>query len=525
MEILTDEQFKARYGQVGLDRLNAVDKASRGEKVAPAKSTQPKSNVLKDIGNAITTRFGNAKAAIQGTAPESVGEPTLVRGLQATAQPFGLVSDAIGGAFGLAGKATGLNNATSETGVAPNPFGNPTQPSNLNNIPTSETLNTQGQKAFGLSGNPEFDKKILAWSQSNPEAAKTLDSVLKGVGATGEIANNILAVEGGAQLVKGAANSASGARSVISDTAGNARQTFNQELNLAKSDIKNAVGKINPASNLSIDDEALAIVRKPQTQAYQKLAAEEGRFVQEDGLLGRRKINPDASEKAMAEAVKPLIEEGKINSKLNIIEQQKVIDDEARVLNAQLKSELNNPANNKVINRADLDSRFDDLKSNRDIELQSEPSAERAYNAVVKKFKSFVRTDDTAGLFDARQRFDAYMRKNYPGAFRRSGAGDLTPTNSAINSAFYDIRNSVNDIVGDALPTYKPTLARESGLINAADNIGYRELVGTGNSNRATRLFRGKTPTDKLIQAAIIGGAGTAAGAVGVGVVNAASGK
>ena len=349
-----------------------------------------------------------------------------------------------------------------------------------------------------------------ALRQQNPELANAYDSLVPKVQELSQkhpesstlisdIVNTALLALGGGASENAVKESVGGA--LTKEGATGVKEGITKDVTTIAGKLK---GEVAPKDSLTV---AQDIVRKPQTAAYQKAASSESRFV-EKGITGKRSILPDADEKAMAEATQPLVEAGELKKGMKPTEQQAVIDKAATSINNDVKKALEDPKNNKPFNEATLDKKFADLKGNRDIGLKAEPTANRAYDLVVEKFKSFLKSKDTKGLFNARQEFDAYMKKNYPNAFKQSATGTLSPTDTAINDAFYDVRNSVNDTIGEALPPYKAVMRRESGLIKASDTIGNRELVGTSGTGRLGRLIKAHPTAAKIVGGAALGAGG-----------------
>lgn len=444
-------------------------------------TVEKKKGVFSDIGNAITTRFSNAKANIQGTAPESVGEPAVVRGLQATAQPFGLVTDAITSLGGLASKATGLDKANSQTAVAPNPFEQVTVPQALTNVPTTDTLNTQSQKAFGLSGNPEFDKKINEWSIAHPDAAKNLDSVLKGAGATGEIANSILGVEGGVQVAKGFVKATA---SGVSDLAASAEQGLATAKTNAKNNISNAINKVNPLK-ASPEEQLLNITKPSRSTRDIEDAINAGGEIKTD-LFGNKTVTT-ARDLEVNKAAASYID---VKAPLEA-NRTKITDAISTVSEKRLRPFLKeNPGNyNYTEFKTYLDQRV--VPTNL---FKADDAVMKTFNAVRKDISDIVaqypKTNE--GIWEARKAVDSMIKKQY---------GDAvfgTEKYNAIQKAALDSRNAINDFIADNLATGDISkVNRIQEILNEAQRRGVK-ITNIQEARKAIGESIGQVTPDEI---------------------------
>lgn len=169
---------------------------------AKAKSANPIPEPIKiptvgeDATNTINNAGAKVNADIQGTSPESQGEGGLVRGLQAAKEAGGGVLDLVGTLVKhLAGDKTNFSGSTDK--------------------PTLDKSGTD-VKIQNTGPSPAFVDAVNNFTQSHPDAAKHLDSVLKGISATGSIAGDVATADLG---VTGVEKTGAEAAQGIKDTA------------------------------------------------------------------------------------------------------------------------------------------------------------------------------------------------------------------------------------------------------------------------------------------------------------------
>lgn len=208
-------------------------------------------------------------------------------------------------------------------------------------------------------------------------------------------------------------------------------------------------------------------------------------------------ITPNNQDKAVIDALTPMVESGEITSKMSPSDQIKTIAQKVSQQNQNVKGFVAD--HNAPIAMTDIDSALEKVKEG---SAKVFGDASSAYDDVIAKAKSFLKTGqkvidadtgsesidkengdaalpkdthtDSQSVMSARQAFDKWADKAVSGAFKRDASGMLTDTDNARVMAVRDIRSAFNNAVADSMPTnspYKPMLKSESGLMRAAENI------------------------------------------------------
>lgn len=254
-------------------------------------------------------------------------------------------------------------------------------------------------------------------------------------------------------------------------------------------------------------EDAWKILQPKKSTAADKVYRPSGNMTPRSTFKGSQ-YTPRKADQAMIDATTPLIDSGKLKPNMAPEVQHQVIGDEVKEMNAGVKKYV--AENNAEIQPETIDSNLATAKKENDILFGNDATIEGHYDAVIDKFKSFVKTNDSKGLLQARQDFDKYMRQKFPNYFKKNVAGELTATDNARIAAMRDVRETANTVVSDSLPEgnpYKSTLKNESALLNAMNRID-SNAVGTTGKN-AISLWLKKHPA--IRETAKI--AGTAIGA------------
>lgn len=248
-------------------------------------------------------------------------------------------------------------------------------------------------------------------------------------------------------------------------------------------------------------DSILDLVSPKMTEQVKQQALKEGR-VTEQGLLSAGKITPSKRDIQLAEAV-----DGIVSPKKSIIKNIEAISSKVQEINSGVKSYV---SSKKVpFNTNQLRTQLNNGKSELDLIFASDKSAEKTYNAVVKKFIELVKNKDTAGLLDARQEFDKIP------AVKKLLESDKLGEN-ARKEIVSTVRTQANKYIANLLPQnniYRSTLLKESRMIEAITNMIEKNTDKIGKNK--LQIFADKYP----IAATAIGTAAlTALGLKGFGI-------
>lgn len=262
--------------------------------------------------------------------------------------------------------------------------------------------------------------------------------------------------------------------------------------------------------------DALTISR-PNAQLVEKAGIAEKRIVPgSQGFAKGAEVAPSAIETRIAEAVQPLVESGEITAKM--VEKdpaavQQIIDRRVSQINLGLD---NMAAENNITFTKQFNPKLylDKAKEGSQTVFAGDKALERAYDAAVTRFNQLIKTKDIQGVIKARKAFDAEMRSKYPNVFKPDIFGNMSPRDSAIKNAIFDIRDSANQFISDALPAnnpYKALLKQESYLLRASENIGTK-MKGITTEGKAEQFLDSKK--GKVLKKAAIG-VGVAGGTIG----------
>lgn len=255
------------------------------------------------------------------------------------------------------------------------------------------------------------------------------------------------------------------------------------------------------ATNL---EKAVNIAQPAITPKLEQLAAKEGRLT-EQGAFKAAKILPTKQELDLAATIKPYIDAGEITAKQSPVKVQKILSTKVSDLNAGVNALLSDPVNNQPFNSKQLVKALNSAKSENRILFGGDNAAIKAYDTVIQEFKNkFLKVKNAKGLFEARQQFDAYIRKNFPKAFEEDV---LTGAVNPRYQALHDVRTVANQFISDLLPVnnpYRAILKQESNMLRIIDNLSTK-VKGTTKGGKYTEALKkyGKR-------------AGLAGGAIGV---------
>jgi len=265
---------------------------------------------------------------------------------------------------------------------------------------------------------------------------------------------------------------------------------------------KYAAGKAGrvEATNL---EKAVNIAQPAVTPKLEQIAAKEGRLTEQGAFKGA-KILPNKQELDLAATIKPYIDAGEITAKQSPVKVQKVLQTKVSDLNAGVNALLSDPVNNQPFNSKQLVKALNSAKSENRILFGGDDAAIKAYDTVIQEFKNkFLKVKNAKGLFEARQQFDAYIRKNFPKAFEEDV---LTGAVNPRYQALHDVRTVANQFISDLLPVnnpYRAILKQESNMLRIIDNLSTK-VKGTTKGGKYTEavIKYGK-------RAGVVGGAYT----------------
>lgn len=246
----------------------------------------------------------------------------------------------------------------------------------------------------------------------------------------------------------------------------------------------------------------------------------------EGGLVTGRTVTPSASETAISSAVGKVEGVTPSNTLLqNLNAVQQGISTEAKALTATLE------ASPVKIARQEIKRSMSDVATG----LAANPllvgDAARTGARVISKAQELMAANPNtpAGVFKARQQFDAWVKSQKPKIFDPN-------TESALSIAVRETRQGMNDIVASSVPSagVRESLAQQSNLFRALDNIGPKAVdeastvIGRLGQRVANAVGLKRSITQNLPQittaAALGGGASVAPGVVAATAITAGVG-
>jgi hypothetical protein len=250
--------------------------------------------------------------------------------------------------------------------------------------------------------------------------------------------------------------------------------------------------------------DALDISRPKMTSKLEQQAFNEGR-VGKQGIFKPAPVGPSAHETRVAEALQPLVEEGRVSPKFSPAKNREEINIEVSRINHEVEQHAHDPRFNQPFNETQLRTRLTAAKDDLSIVFASDPTIERTYDAVADAMVKSIGKKNVAGLFAARKSFDHIpaVKKLLDGLKGAEGE-------NLRREVVLTVRGAANDLIGDYLPVYKDAMHRETNLLRAAENIGTK-IRGITQEGRVGTFL--KTPKGKLFKQAAIG-VGVAGGAI-----------
>lgn len=461
---MTDQQLQLYRQQFG---INPADIKIPGS-VNPAGSNTPTSR-LDEFRSALAGSTGNQEPSLgsriktdlqargqeaKQAITEDTGESDLTKGVKATAAVAGGIGD-IGGEI-------------------------------LKSILGKDIVDKVGggiSKAFeGYINSPYVQKQASAinqWIDQNPEAGKNLLDKLQLAKSGGDIAQNILAFEGGKKVTtKGAETFGKGAEATTKEIASTAGETGRALQESAKASEQAAKEKF-------VND----LIQKEETQASKTANIKQQGKVKEGGFISPRETTLSPYEKELAQTVH---EVPGIDSSKSILENKDLIHEHIGTLAEELKTQLKDqpsffsPSEFKGFMKTVTDK----IKGN---SFLSSAAVKQA-NKFLSDFEGFVKKNGYTpeGLLEARKDFDTFIRENKPKTFNPDRTDALT-------TVLKEIRSGGNEFLAKKAPNIqvKELLRKQANLYQVIDRIAPKAAkeakTGLGRMLQKTGLGKARS--------------------------------
>lgn len=287
--------------------------------------------------------------------------------------------------------------------------------------PTASVTEQPSPIAAKVSGS------VNEWATKHPDAARNLMDALTVAGAaTADIGGktNPLNTDLG--------EAGKGVVSAVKEAPGQAMQTYRD------------LQTISPEKAF---DKSIEISRQRITPKLEQEAFNEGR-VGKQGLFKGAPITPSTQETRVAEAIQPYVESGSLSPRMEPSQLRDTINQEVSKINQGVKELVRNPRYNQPFTEREFDNAMAETASKNRLIFAGDETAQKAYDAVVDEFKTFVDKKNVEGLLNARQSFDAYIKQNFPKAFKDFElTGEINPRVQALR----DVRTTANEFAADLL--------------------------------------------------------------------------
>lgn len=454
--------------------------------ISDAVST-PKPSFSSRVATDIKNRGAAAQGAISGEAPESQGENSVVRGLQAAKEGAGAVLD-VGGEI--------IKSLFSHGGDSTSPTAYKGGKVEIPKPVKDFVGNVKG--GLGMA-NEELGTRLNDWAEKHPEAGKALVSTLKALGATGEIAGTITTADVGGLGANKVPILGSKVENVVSDTAA---------LGNKAKDVASKIVSKSPAKEAATAfDTALS---DAQESIYPKLSPTEKQSVtlkDKKGIFGSKSVPDlvnDPKTKSVIESVANLPEDIKLKPSDTIAIKESKLDQGINRLHKGTESSLADP---KV--RAETTFKDEDIKRYMQDNVLNKVADEFGVDSVeytatkkaVDTATSSIASKDAYGVYTGRQKFSNIWEEKNPRTFKKakgSFGAQLDPQTTATVEAGRDVYNALNDFNESLLPEnhpLRPRMREESNLIRAKEEMRARS-TGELDKNALQRKLD-KNPTAK----------------------------
>jgi len=239
------------------------------------------------------------------------------------------------------------------------------------------------------------------------------------------------------------------------------------------------------------------------TPAIKEQALKEGR-VTEPGFLSKAKILSSKRDKDLGGAIKPYV-----SSKKTVTQNINSVDAGIKEINEGVKKYVKD---NKVpFNGNQLKTQLNKGKDELKVIFASDSNAKKTYDAVTNEFMKHVKSKDTAGLLEARQKFDQIpaIKK----LLDSQGLGENVKKEIVLTA-----RKKANEYIAKLLPTgneYRSKLRQESRMIEGLGNMSEKN-IGMRDKNKLQILVN-EYPILKWIIGGAVGAAGVGVGGAIIG--------
>lgn len=345
--------------------------------------------------------------------------------------------------------------------------------------------------------------------------------------------------------VKGAVDSAAFAKNVTTKLAPIIKNTASDVASNVSSTIDSVKNTISPPSPIpgssQAFDNSIAEAKKivnptsTYTPSEKETAYLKGNVeIKGKGLLKKEVINPPTT--PQTEALAKMVDEGKISSKKLPSENIQAINQEVARTEGGINEIVNKPELNKPFTKATINKALDNIpKTAKDnLTFVSDSVEQKAYQQVIDLAKQEVLKNplNSSGLRTSIKAFNARMAKILGNDIYGSNAESI---GNARLQAVKDTRAGLNDFLGNNLesPTikksafantktvnklpakstfeygkteggsiYKAQLQKEAQLLNARDEIAYRNR-GTIGKTKIQKIMKANPVATKIIKTGI----------------------
>jgi len=276
---------------------------------------------------------------------------------------------------------------------------------------------------------------------------------------------------------------------------------------------RESLKQIDSISQKSMEDALGFVKKRDATPTEMKQAFIEGRA--KTNAKGQQELITTPQQQKQAEALQPLIESGDLKPSktgLPTPEQRDIVIQRVEQLNQGLKTMVSNPKYNQPFNDRQLIEALNKTKKDTAIIFASDPTIEKTYNALIDVAYEAVKTNNVAGLLEARQIFD-----KLPAVKKLLDSAKGTGVENLRREGILAIRGALNNFAADLLSkggvggtpagkAFLKTLRTESDLLGAVKSMSDNYPTAFVESNKT---FFQKHPILKNA-AWWVGGIGTA---------------
>lgn len=249
---------------------------------------------------------------------------------------------------------------------------------------------------------------------------------------------------------------------------------------LSKAGNKGAGNTLKDAATVNAKDIADKIVlgeRSPE-QILQK--SKEGNYIP-GTFTSSEKISLNPYEQNKSQALQDLISTGRFDANAPFTKQAGQLDNVIKDIDRNVTNLVKEKG--MEVSPNDFYAKIQSKMRDAQPLFASDVNNQNTYESLINKYLELLGGDNSAfGHFNARKKFDQYMRTEFPGVVQKfaNQRGQDVKAN-----AYGDIRSAINELVAEKLPAnnpYKDQLMREHYLISLRDQI---------NEEGAKKAFKG----------------------------------